>query len=62
MHFYILKYFANAANISSSFKLDRNDSELINLSLVLLGLHLNVHKTEKMLHFGTKKFSTCERG
>ena len=40
--------------------MDRNYSEVINLSFVSPGLHLNILlKTENMLQFGNEEFSTC---
>ena len=38
----------------SSMSLDRNYQEVINLPFVSPGLHSDILKTEKMLHFGTK--------
>ena len=37
-----------------TISLDRNYSEVINVSFVLPGLHLNILKTERMLQFGMK--------
>ena len=40
--------------------LNRNYSEIINLLFVLpFGLYLNILKTEEILQFWGKKFSTC---
>ena len=50
----------NNSSLSSSFELvgiislDGNCQEVINLSFVLPGLHLNILETEKMLQFGTR--------
>ena len=42
-----------------TISLDRNYREVINLLFVLPGLYLNILKTEKILQFWDKRFSTC---
>ena len=43
---------SSSSGLVGTISLDRNDQEVIGLSFVLPGLHLNTLETEKMLQFG----------
>ena len=43
----------------SAISLDRNYREVINLSFVLPGLHLNTLKIEEILQYWDKKLTSC---
>ena len=47
-----------SSELVDMISLDRNYCDVINLLFVLPGLYLNILKTEKILQFWDKKFST----